>query len=168
VGGHNVKMTELRAHFEALGFSNVETFIASGNVIFESPVEDVHELERSIERHLRDPLGYDVATFIRSTSELAAIAKYRPFPAQDLAGEGSLYIAFLSKAPSKEAQEALMAFRTGTDDFQVHGREIYWLCRTRMSESAFSGALLEKAIKMPATIRNSTTVNKLAAKYDAS
>jgi uncharacterized protein (DUF1697 family) len=168
VGGHNVKMDELRRLFEELGFSNVETFIASGNVIFDAPDEDVQALERRIESHLRAALGYEVATFIRSVAELADIVSYEPFQAADLASEGdSLYIAFLPGPPGDEARAKLMALRTDVDDFHVHGRELYWLCRTRLSESKFGGGLLEKTLKMPATLRNSTTVRKLAAKYPA-
>ena len=166
VGGHNVKMDHLRRLFEELAFSNVETFIASGNVIFESSETSTSTIEQAIEAHLRSALGYNVATFIRSSSELADIARYEPFPSADIAKEGtSLYIAFLQKPPSDAALELLMAFRTDADDFHVHGREVYWLCRTRMSDSLFSGALLEKTFKMQATLRNSTTVKKLAEKY---
>lgn len=164
VGGHTVKMDYLRQLFESLGFLNVETFIASGNVIFDSPAENTEALEKQIESHLRKSLGYEVATFIRSATELADVASYQPFPASELAGN-ALYIAFLPAPPGGESQLKLMAFRTPLDDFHVHEREIYWLCRTRSSDSAFSGALLEKAIGMPATMRNSTTVRKLAAKY---
>ena len=53
VGGRRVKMHHLRELFESLGFSNVETFIASGNVIFDSPAEDTRKLEQRIEDHLR-------------------------------------------------------------------------------------------------------------------
>src|SRR5687768_18455045 len=96
VGGHNVKMSDLRALFESLGFSSVETFIASGNVIFESPEENREVLEGRIAKHLQKSLGYEVATFIRSPAEITQIASYRPFPASELATEGaSLYIAFL-------------------------------------------------------------------------
>jgi uncharacterized protein (DUF1697 family) len=169
VGGHNVKMDHLRELFESLGFSSVETFIASGNVIFDSQAEEARTLERKIENHLRESLGYDVATFVRSASELAAIAGYRPFDPSDLDAEGtSLYIAFLHASPTAEAQEKLMTFRTEVDDFVVRGQEVYWLCRKKMSESSFSGALLEKTMGTPATMRNATTVKKLAAKYPAS
>ena len=168
VGGHTVKMDALRKLFEALDFANCETFIASGNVIFEAPDKDTQALEKSIERHLRTALGYEVATFIRSAPQLADIAKFQPFPAE-LAGDGtSLYIAFLQTPPGDQAQRELMTFRTDVDDFRIHGREVYWLCRKKMSESAFSGALLEKTLGMPATLRNSTTVRKLAAIYAAS
>jgi uncharacterized protein (DUF1697 family) len=51
------------------------------------------------------------------------------------------------------------------DDFHVHKREIYWMCRIRMSDSTFSGGLLEKTVGLPATMRNTGTVKKLAAKY---
>lgn len=56
-----------------------------------------------------------------------------------------------------------MAFRSTVNDLCVHGREIYWLCRTRTTESGFSGALLEKAIGMAATLRNANTVRRIAA-----
>jgi uncharacterized protein (DUF1697 family) len=165
VGGHNIKMDDLRKLFESLGFSNVETFIASGNVLFDSPEEDEHELGKRIESCLREALGYEVATFIRSGSEMAEVANREPFPAVELAAEGaSLYVAFLKVPPSEEATQKLMNLRSEVDDFQVRGREVYWLCRIRMSESAFSGAVLEKTLGMLATLRNSTTVRKLAAK----
>lgn len=168
VGGHTVRMDHLRTLFEALGFSRVETFIASGNVIFEAPAQDTPALEKQIERHLRQALGYEVATFIRSLSELAAIATYQPFPTSELAAAGNaLYIAFLPAPPGSEAEQRLMACRSQIDDFHVHEREVYWLCRKKISESAFSGALLERTIGMPATMRNATTVKKLAAKYPA-
>jgi uncharacterized protein (DUF1697 family) len=166
VGGHNVKMAHLRELFGSLGFSNVETLIASGNVIFDSETEDTETLERKIKDHLQESLGYKVATFVRTASELAEVARYRPFDRSDLDAEGTpLYIAFLHAAPNADSERRLLAHRTEVDDFRVHGREVYWLCRKRISESSFSGALLEKVLGMPATIRNSTTVKRLAAKY---
>jgi uncharacterized protein (DUF1697 family) len=168
VGGHTVKMDRLRALFAELDFANVETFIASGNVIFEAPEQATATLEKQIERHLQESLGYEVKTFIRSTIELAEIATYQPFPKADLEADGnSLYIAFLAASPTDEAQQKLLTFRSEIDDFHVHEREIYWLCRKRMSDSTFSGALLEKTIGMPATMRNVTTVKRLTAKYPA-
>ncbi len=169
VGGRNVKMAHLRKLFEALGYSNVETFIASGNVIFDSLTEDTRTLEKELEAHLLESLGYEVATFVRSASELADIAHYQPFAASDISSEGnSLYIAFLQASLTDEAEQKLMAFRSEVDVFRVYRCEVYWLCRKKMSDSSFSGALLEKTIRIPATIRNATTVRKLAAKYPAS
>ncbi|MEO5930420.1 MAG: DUF1697 domain-containing protein [Candidatus Kapaibacterium sp.] len=164
VGGHIVKMDRLRALFQEMGFENVATLIASGNVIFDSPARNAGTLERKIEEHLRKSLGYDVATFIRSAAELAAIVQHQPFPAADLDAEGtSLHIMFLHQLPAGDLQEKLSALPTTVDEFHLHGREIYRLCRAGLSGSPlFSGTSLDRAIGAPATARNITTVRKLS------
>jgi uncharacterized protein (DUF1697 family) len=166
VGGHTVKMDALRRLFEALGFSGVETFIASGNVIFESTAPNPRALEKKIEGQLQEALGYAVATFLRTPAELRAVAGYRPFKDSELKAEGNvLYIAFVAGPPGEEATRKLQTFTTPVDEFHVHGREVYWLCHKKIGESRFSGALLEKTLGMPATMRNVTTVKKIAAQY---
>jgi uncharacterized protein (DUF1697 family) len=165
VGGHTVKMDHLRSLFEALGFANVETFIASGNVIFDSRSKNTRLLEGQIEKHLQEILGYEVKTFVRSISELATIANYKPFSDSELEAH-PLYIGFGAEVPDARAEQKLLSFISEIDALHVHGREVYWLCRlTRMSDSSFSGALAEKTLGMRVTFRNSTTVRKLAAKY---
>ena len=164
VGGHTVKMDRLRGLFEQVGFSGVETFIASGNVIFEAPVEDARALEQQIEAHLRQALGYAVATFIRTPAELATVAAHHPFPSAH-PDNTTLYIGFQPASPRDDARQKLLALQTPLDEFQVHGRELYWLCRTSISQSAVSGAKMERALGMPTTLRNVTTVRKLVAKY---
>ena len=159
VGGHTVKMERLRALFEELGFRNVATFIASGQVIFETRAGDTAKLEAKIEKHLRSALGYDVATFIRTPAELAAIA------GQADPGEHTLYVCFTRKPPPHAARTRLQTHCNDVDDFEVHDREVYWLCRSRSSDSSFSGALLEKILGGPATARNVNTINRLVAKY---
>jgi uncharacterized protein (DUF1697 family) len=166
VGGHTVKMDHLRSLFEGIGFANVETFIASGNVIFDSKSRNTTSLEQKIEKHLRKILGYEVRTFIRATSELAEVADYEPFSKAELNAPGnSLYVGFLADMPSNEAKKKVLSLSGPTDDFAVHGRELYWLIRTSFSETVVSGALLEKTLGLPATFRNVNTVRRLAAKY---
>lgn len=166
VGGHTVKMDVLRQLFEELGLSSVETFIASGNVIFDSESVEPKLLEQRIEAHLFESLGYKVETFLRSTVELGKIAEYKPFSEALLAAEGStLYIGFTGVPPSAASGDKLQTYMTDLDDFQIHACEIYWLCRTKQSDSAFSGGLLEKILGQPATLRNVSTVKKLVAKY---
>jgi uncharacterized protein (DUF1697 family) len=166
VGGHTVKMDYLRSLFESLGFSNVETFIASGNVIFDSTSKSTKALEKKIESCLLKALGYEVVTFVRSTSELAAIAEHKPFDDSKVSGPiHSIYIGFMAAEPGEAAKVKLSSLATKTNDFHLNGRELYWLCRSRFSDSEISGAMLAKALGVPATLRNSTTVKKLAAKY---
>lgn len=165
VGGHTVKMDELRALFEAMGFAKVETFIASGNVIFDSRARDAAALERKIEAQLQKSLGYEVKTFVRSDAEVAAISRYQPFDAALMQSAVALNVAFLAEPLAAEAQQALRKLSTGIDEFHAHGREIYWLCRKKQSESEFSNAVLEKTLKLRATLRGTNTLLKLAAKY---
>ena len=167
VGGHTVKMDVLRQHFEALGFANVETFIASGNVVFETSAKNTRTLGKKIEQQLHAALGYEVATFIRTDAELAAIAQYQPFSSSALKTAQALNVAFLAEALDAASQNKLLALKTGIDDFHVHGCEVYWLCRTKQSESTFSNVVLEKTIGRAATLRGINTIQKLAVKYGA-
>ncbi len=166
VGGHVVKMERLRETFESLGLAKVETFIASGNVIFESPKKPL-ALEKAIERKLHRSLGHPVATFLRTDRELLTIADHQPFPGVEFSPAGDvLYVGFLAHAPAADSAAKLMTFRTEIDDFHVHDREFYWLRRRANGERLFSSARLEKIIGMPATLRNMTTVNRLIAKLN--
>jgi uncharacterized protein (DUF1697 family) len=166
VGGHVVKMDQLRTVFEGLGFINVETFIASGNVIFDTSTKNTKSLELKIEKHLLDELGYPVATFVRAITDLPGIIDYKPFDESELEAEGNvLYVGFLAEPPGDAVIKKLRSCATEVDLFQVSGRELYWLLRTKFSDSQFSGARLEKVLGMPTTLRNSNTIKRIAAKY---
>jgi uncharacterized protein (DUF1697 family) len=165
VGGHVVTMAELRALFEALGFKGVETFIASGNVIFESRSTDSGAMERRIADHLLKVLGYGVETFVRTDAEVSAIAQYKPFKESQVQSAGAFCVGFLAEPLTAEGRKSLMALKTDIDDFHVNGREVYWLCRKRQSESTFSNVRFEKLTKARVTFRGVNTVAKLATKY---
>ena len=167
VGGHTVTMAELRRLFEALGLKDVETFIASGNVIFSSPRGDTAALQRKIEAHLHKALGYEVKVFIRTAPEIAAIAQYKPFKEAQLRTAQALNVAFLAAPLDAVATKALLALRTDIDEFHVNGREVYWLCRKRQGESTFSNMRFEKALGVRSTFRGLNTVAKLSAKYSS-
>ncbi|HMB56494.1 MAG TPA: DUF1697 domain-containing protein [Arenimonas sp.] len=167
VGGHVVKMEALRALFENMKLQEVETFIASGNVIFRSRVADVAALERKIAAQLQAALGYEVATFLRSDAELAAVSGYAPFPADTIAAAHGLYVGFLTAPPTAKAKAAVLALTDDKHEFHLAGREIYWLAHIGQSESKLSNATIERALQGRATFRNITTVRKLVAKYPA-
>jgi uncharacterized protein (DUF1697 family) len=165
VGGHQVKMGDLRGMFEGLGLGDVATFIASGNVIFESDDRDVAALTQRIEGNLRDTLGYEVLTFLRTDAELARIAAHRPFPDLDEA-DGNSYVAFLYRRPKAAAARAVAALSNQTDRVLVHDRELYWHIRGGLTDSTLGAPVLEKALgEVPTTVRNLNTVRRLAAKY---
>ena len=161
VGGRFVKMDHLRTLLAPLKLGDLHTFIASGNVLFRSAAAP-ELLERKFETLLAKELGYTVDTFVRSPEELAAIVAHDPFPGEMRPGY-SMSVAFLKSAPSAEAIERLCGMRTEMDDLHVHGREMYWLSRGRISESKVWRTPFEKVIGGSGTMRNITTVTKLAA-----
>jgi uncharacterized protein (DUF1697 family) len=166
VGGHIVKMDRLRRLFEELRFGGVETFIASGNVIFEAPNGRAAGIERTIEAHLAGALGYEVATFVRTTGELAAIAAGVPAPAARALADGhSLFVAFLKSPPPVPVRRRVEAFRSAVDEPFVQGREIYWVRRGPFADSVLARDPLGKGLGLATTLRNITTVRRLAAKY---
>jgi len=165
VGGRVVKMEALRRFFESLDFANVETVIASGNVLFDASSKSEKALEKKIQDHLHTKLGYEVATFVRSPAEMDAIVRYKPFKSAELNNpEHTLYVGFLPDAPSVAAGKGLAKFVSDVNAFHVHERELYWLIRTRFSDSKIAGNQLERTLQMPTTLRNVTTVRKIAAK----
>lgn len=166
VGGRVVKMERLRTLFDELPFEDVATFIASGNVIFTTRARGRPKLEATIEDHLHRALGYDVATFLRTPLELSRVVDHQPFGVEPEKRKGeSLHVAFLKKPPTAAGKRATAALQSDVDELACVGSEVYWFRRTRLGESQFSGAALERALQAPATLRNTTTVRKLAEKY---
>lgn len=166
VGGHTIRMADLRTSFEKVGFEGVATFIASGNVLFDSAEADDEKLERVIERALEADYGYPIETFVRSMGELAAVTERDPFDRKDPASDGrSVYIALLGRRPTPEAAKRLVALATDDDTFAVVGREAYWLRRGGIGTSRFSAGFLEKTLGMPATLRGLPTITRLLAKF---
>lgn len=149
----------------ALGLRNVETFIASGNVIFDGSGKAV-SIERRIEECLERELGFAVPTFLRTPAEVAAVAAHKPFRGLGPVPPGAmLQVGFLKAPLQAEAHAAVMAFRDAIHDFHVHDREIYWHTRERPAILRITGPKMDRALRGPVTFRNITTVRRLAEKY---
>jgi uncharacterized protein (DUF1697 family) len=159
VGGRNVTMAELRQRFGEMGFTDVESLIASGNIIFRTDaVTPPPALEERIETALADALGYDVATFIRVPADLTGIADAA------FAGEtGSHQVGLLKAAPAVEAVAATLALQTEHDTIAVVGREVHWLRRDTAASQLVNGRF-ERALGGQATFRSVATLRRIAAK----
>jgi len=167
LGNRRIKMDQLRKLFVALGFSDVATFIASGNVVFSCSSSDTGKLESRIAQHLEHALGYRVDTFVRTREQLAGISLHRPFPRHELNDpRNSLHVGFLAQTLGATQRKLLTACRTAVDEFHVKGREFYWLCRIQINESKVWTSPSMKLVRLPSTsMRNVTTIRKMAALY---
>ncbi len=160
VGGRTVKMDALKPVFTDLQYHNVETFLASGNVLFDSNAKGVALLRKRIEAALLKALGFDVETFLRTGEEM----RHAAAKADELATRtkvAALNVGFMH-APIADIERSLSPFRSEIDDFVVDGRELYWLCAVKQSESEFQPGKLEKKLKVQMTFRGANTVRQLA------
>ena len=159
VSGRRAKNDELSHVFEGLGFHGAFGFLTSGNVVFESRRRSRRALEDEISAGLEEQLGFSVVTFVRSKSEVALVASNRPFTNR----EGVLQVAFLKGIPAEGETQQALAMTTRSDRISVVGRELYWLPKSTIAESALNVSGLERVIG-PMTIRTHRSVVRLAAK----
>lgn len=165
LGRRRLAMSRLKELFEELDFADVATFIASGNVLFSSDGKDRRKLETQIAVHLEKSLGYRVDTFVRTTDEVATIARAKAFPDEGDA-QVTVHVGFLHQAFDAEVARKLAAVRTTDDEFRVSGREFYWLTRVHVSDSKVWSSPAIKSLRLPTfTLRNMTSLRKLFAKH---
>jgi uncharacterized protein (DUF1697 family) len=162
---HRIGSDELRAHFEDMGLREVVTFRASGNVVFAAAGKPVAELPALIEAGLEASLGYEVAVFVRTASEVRAIAAHEPFARTLVDGsKGKLQVALLSAKPASGARKQVLALASDDDRLAFGDRELYWLPSAGTQDSALDlktiGSLLGAT-----TMRTKNTVEQMAAKY---
>lgn len=166
VGGKNViKMADLKRAFESLGLNRVQTYIQSGNVLFESN-EGEESLRDRIEQNIEALLHIPIAVILRTAGELELLVKNLPFSEEEIsraesaaAGVESLYVALLEKPPSQEECARLDAYRSQTDECRVIGREVFLLFHHSIRDSKLANNLHKLDVRM--TVRNWKTVKKL-------
>jgi uncharacterized protein (DUF1697 family) len=165
VGGHRLANAELKTHFEALGFSDVHTFRASGNVLFAAATEPVDTMAAHIEAGLAAALGYEVPVFLRNAGEIRKIAALEPF-AKSLveAAKGKLQVAMLSAKPAAKARKEVERMVSDEDRLAFGARELHWLPSGGILDSTLDFKAIEKLLG-PMTVRTRGTVDQIVAKY---
>ncbi len=166
LGKRRVKMSVLASFFQELGLTKVATVLASGNVVFESDQTDLAALEQAIEQHLEGCLGYSVPTQLRTVGEIQTTINQAPFG--DLFTDhkhASTQITFFRQPPTTTEAKRLQDLSTATDRLQVIGRELYWRCGTKLSESPlWTNAKANPHSDPAGTTRNLQTLQKILAK----
>jgi uncharacterized protein (DUF1697 family) len=167
VGGHRLSNEDLRAHFAAMGFEEVASFRASGNVVFAAPSKTPGKLAARIEQGLAAALGYEVPTFIRSAPQMRTIAASQPFTSKQLStSTGKLQVALLSSSPSPGAREAVLALASDSDRLAFGECELYWLPSGGLLDSPLELKAIEKLLGVM-TMRTKNTLEQIAARHFA-
>ena len=158
---NRVPMAELVTRLEGAGFEDVITIGQSGNIIVTAPEEKVCA---SVQALIASAFGVDVPVMARSADEIRAILDANPL--QDVATDGSKYLAiFLYTAPSQAQAAALEAEDFSPEVVRIHGRTVFVWAPDGVKAMRVSHTALEKRFRVTATARNWNTLEKIAAKF---
>ena len=161
VGGRSsMKMADLRAQFESLGYTEVASYIQSGNVLFTSKDADAEHIARGLERKLGASLGPRAAVFVLSPAEIERAAQKNPFDPERRAAEQRCQLMFLSREPDGARRRALMALQGEEYRFAVRGNVLYY-AYPRTLEGRRRTIDFERVLGVVGTSRSWTVVKKL-------
>lgn len=158
VNGITIRSADLRALFESLGFSDVRTVLASGNVVFGASGSR-ESLKTTIEGALRDRFGYDAWIVLVPHDEMAAIVDGYPFPADD---DRHAYVVFTSEPGVVEDLLTDRVVDDAPDWLQAGDGVVYWGCAKGSStDTPFAKRAAAARFKRTTTTRNTNTLRKL-------
>ena len=157
-GQKKIKMKDLKKLYEVLEFSDVETYIQSGNVVFKSSNTDISGLITKIQKKIQRTFGFDVSVLIRTKDELQKLIENTPFSKKDTS---KLHITFLSDSPIDISTEEINNAKDKAEEFSIASREIYLFCPNGYGKSKLSNTFFERKLGVSATTRNWKTVNTL-------
>ena len=163
VGGNTmIKMAELKESFAQLGFTNVVSYINSGNLAFDRPkAGDEAVIVTKIEKALRKDFDRDIQVMVREQTAITEVLANNPFGGE-FESHKEMHVLFMKDKMPKEKQEQLLEYNRHNEKFAVRGREIYALLKLGVADSLLGKGFIEKKLKVPITARNWRTVEKIA------
>jgi uncharacterized protein (DUF1697 family) len=165
VGGKKlIKMEELRRVIESIGLKNVRTFIASGNVLFETSQTNRAALTATIEKKILEAFGHEVPVALQTVSELEAILKLNPFKKIKAGADVMICVVFLAAEPKVKIKLPFVSSTERLEVLAIKNRAAFILCRRKPNGSfSFPNNFLEKEFGVIATTRNWNTVQRIVA-----
>lgn len=168
VSGHNmIKMDALKKMLENMGFQNVETYIQSGNVFFDSEEENAASVGFKIKQEISKVFGYDVPVIMVSKTDLELCFKNNPYLKEKECDIKKLYIAFISKELTAAAINDLKTSNFKPDEVAIDSNRIYIKYAIGAGKTNLDQKYIEKKLNVVATIRNWNTVTKLLEIYNS-
>jgi len=162
LGSHNrVKMDQLRALYQSLKLLNPQTYIQSGNVIFQTKEQDLARLAKRIGNGIEQSFGFRSDVVVRTASELRTAIARNPFAARAGIDPSKLLVTFLASDPGPEARERVLRIKTDPEELRIDGSELYTYYPNSIGRSKLQMAGIERALKVSGTGRNWTSVTKM-------
>ena len=157
-GQKKIRMAELKQLYESLGFLNVATYLQSGNVVFDSAVEDGGTLAGRIETGIEQAFGFDVSVFVRVPEDFKRILSINPFLVEREEDLAALYVTFLYDPPDETKIKELVVPAGETAEFVIGEDEIFLFYPDGYGRTKLTNTYLERKLDVPATTRNWNTV----------
>ena len=164
VSGHNIiKMAALKEELSNIGFQNVVTYIQSGNVVFESSLDDKFLIKDQIQGMIKSKFQLEITPHILSRVEFEEAFVKNPFIHQGLDDFKKLHVTFLDHTPSQEQIDKLLPYKAESEEL-IFGKICFYMhfpdgyAKTKLSNQA-----IESKLKSSATSRNWNTMMKLDA-----
>ena len=158
-----IKMADLKVYLSELKFSNIRTYIQSGNVVFEASDSDEIALAKLIENKIAEKYQFEVPTMIRTQQEMLDVIARNPLEIDEQNDFSKPYVIFLENEPAKDLVEKVMAFNSDKELFQIIGREVFIQYKNGAGTTKLTNTFFESKLKTKATSRNWNTVNKLSS-----
>ena len=167
VSGHNmIKMEALKTALESIGFSEVVTYIQSGNVFVETDEESGFSVGFKIKQEIYKTFGHEVPVIVIGKQDLELCLRNNPFLKEKEVDTKKLYVAFLSKEMSSTAINELKISQIKPDEAVVDGNRIFIKYDVGAGKTRLDQKYIEKKLNVTATIRNWNTVNKLLELFE--
>lgn len=160
-GQKKILMKDLIVLFEKGGFEEVSTYIQSGNVLFDSEMTSVQDLQREISQLIRKKYKFDVEVLVIGMDYLKSVIDKNPFVKKKDFDAKKMYVSFLNDKPTKERLTELSKITSGADQWEYENLQLYFYCPDGYGKTKFSNNLVENKLKLIATTRNWNTVHEL-------
>ncbi|MCO6452544.1 MAG: DUF1697 domain-containing protein [Caldilineales bacterium] len=159
-GQKKILMADLRALYKSLGLANVESYVQSGNVLFDSD-EDAATLKQRIEAGIERVYDYHVDVVLRTPADFARVLANNPYLVTRNVDTKQTYVIFLAQSPDPDLAEALAVADGSDDEFTNAGEEIYLYLPGGAGRTKLTNNFFERKLKLSATTRNWRTVEAL-------
>lgn len=166
IGKRQYKTADLRAALVGAGYTDVETYIQTGNIRISTPLRSRTKVEAELEALFLADRGFDVVTVVVSPAELTALAADAEEVEARHSFEYGHYVSLLKRAATTTAKESLEALSGNGETLVVRDRAVHLLYDVPYHEAKNSNAQVEKLLG-PATNRNVKVVHALAEKWGA-
>lgn len=160
-GQKMIKMAALTELFSTLKFTNVKTYIQSGNVVFQDKGKDVTALEKKITKGIKDTFGFDVPVLVLNADTLPSILKNNPYLKKKNTDIEKVYLTFFNGNYDQNVLDILAAGDYKGDEFSIKDQVIYLHLPNNYGNTKLNNNFFESKLKITATTRNWKTMNEL-------